>query len=429
MLKTGPNYFSALVMIASCAVSAQESAEEQNTTHSSEDNREAMAELPEGRFEILTDKFFQVSQPHVSEKISFRGLSDWERRVSGTHGFDYAFVNAPIAQIGSEGGKTYADNEMDLYLQWRINTGSNSEGKLFFWGTYVQTFSSLANGEFSRSQGLITSTISAGTDPDKSFVAPSALWWQQSFNNSGFLYRTGQLYATSLWGNNKYTFDDREGFMNSVLSSNIGLPWSDTPRGLGVMVQQTIGSAYVSLGIQDAKAKQDQIDVDSFLDGKYLYTGELGYNTNIGSDHEGRYKISLGYVDGTAGTAEAQTESNASGWGLALSARQDLGDIGLFAQYRRSLSDRIAQGIKTSANAGVVFNKPLGFSDDALGIGLLYASSSDEAERDEYGGEIYWRFQMTPRLDITPDIQIYRPGQPDQSGITVVGAFRFRYVL
>jgi len=386
-----------------------------------------MAQLPEGRYEIMTDKLFGVSDTHITDKLSFPELSTWERRMSRGFGFDYAFVNAPIFQAGSESGDAYADNEMDLYLRWRVGTGDKSSGTIFFWGTWVQTFSSQPNGEFSESQGLITTTISAGTDPKKSFTAPSALWWQQSFDKSGFLYRTGQLYATSLWGNNLYTFDDREGFMNSVLSNNVGLPWADTPRGLGGMAQQTIGNIYIAAGIQDANGKQDQIDVDSFTDGNFLYAGEIGYNSNINGANEGRYKLALGYVDKTKDPNSSEEDS---GWGLALSIRQEINEqMGLFAQYRRTFDGRVALGIKTAANAGIVFNQPGGFRDDALGIGLLYAAPSNPDDDSEYGAEVYWRLQLTPRLDITPDLQLYKPGQANTSGVVAIGSLRFRYVL
>jgi len=392
--------------------------------------KEAVGELPEGRFERLTDKLFPISRPHIAGDISFKKLSDWERRVSAEQGFDYAFINAPLFQAGSENSENYADNEMNLYLQWRIGEDSQTKSRIFFWGTYVQTFSSLPNGTFSQSQDLITSTISAGTDPNKSFVAPSALWWEQNFFNRGLTYRAGQLFANSLWANNRYTADDRQGFMNSVLSSSVGLPWSDRPRGLGGMVRKSIGIGYLSFGIQDAKAEQDTIDFSSFTDGDFLYTTEVDLSRNLDTGEEGKYKLTLGYMDST-GTG--RTAATASGWGLALSARQDFANrMGLFAQFRRSMNNRVAQGIETSANAGVVFNEPFGWPDDELGIGLLYANPSDNKLNNELGAEVYYRLQMTHRFDLSPDIQYYRPtgrGGSDSDSSTVVIGLRLRYIL
>ena len=348
--------------------------------------------------------------------------------MSRDKGFDYALVNAPVAQHGSEGGATYVDNELDLYMQWRFHRGEATTSRLYFWGTWVQTFSDLPNGAFSRSQGLVTGTISAGTDPGKSFTAPSALWWEQTFEKPGFSYSVGQLYATSLWGNNRYTADDREAFMNSVLSSNVGLPWSNVPRGLGVTVKKSTRFGYVSAGVQNANGDQTTIDFSNVLDGKFLYAAELAFTPNLNQDTEGAYKLSFGRIDEVG---DPSTETGAAGWGLGLSARQELNNrIGLFAQYRRSFGGRVAQGVETSANAGLVFKQPFGWADDSLGVGFLYAHPSDNSLRDEFGAEVYWRLQLTHRLDFTADVQMYRPrARTDTTSTAVVIGARFRYIL
>ena len=406
-----------VLLFATAMAAAEQSADRQEALN------QAAGELPEGRFEVLTEKLFRVERTHLGQEISFKGLSEWERRLSRERGIDYAFVNAPIGQIGSEGGETYADNEMDLYLQWRIEENASVTSRLFFWGTYVQTFSDNTNGEFSRSQQMLTSPISAGTDPNRHFTAPSALWWEQAFHNRGLTYRAGQLYATSLWGNNRYTADDREGFTNSVLSSNVGLPWSDRPRGLGVMVKQALGFGYVAAGIQDAKAEQDRIDFDSAFDGRLLYTVEVGITPALNQDREGRYTVAVGYMDTDPGGQQ-------SSWGLAFSLRQELNpEMGVFAQFRHTFGNRVAQEIRSSANLGLVFKQPFGWTDDSLGIGLLYARPDDAGLRDEFGVEAYWRLQLTHRLDFTPGVQIIRPRARGANGTTAIGSMRIRYVL
>ena len=388
----------------------------------------AVGALPEGRYDILTDKLWAIQKTHFGRPKSFPALASWERRMSRDKGFDYALVNASVVQHGSEGGEYYADNEMDLYLQWRFHRREATTSRFYFWGTWVQTFSDLPNGAFSRSQDLLTGTISAGTDPGKSFVAPSALWWEQTFEKTGLSYSVGQLYATSLWGNNRYTADDREAFMNSVLSSNVGLPWSSVPRGLGGMVKKSTRVGYVAAGVQNANGDQTTIDFSTALDGKFLYVAEFAFTPNLNLDTEGAYKLSFGRIDQTG---DPNTETGAAGWGLGLSARQEINDrIGLFAQYRRSFGGRVAQGVETSANAGLVFKQPFGWTDDSLGLGFLYAHPSDASLRDEFGAEVYWRLQLTHRLDITADIHLYRQrARADTSSTAIVVGARFRYIL
>ena len=339
-------------------------------------------------------------------------------------------LNTPIFQVGSEDGKSYLDNWMDLYLQWRAFDNDRSSGKIFFWGLWVQTFTDLPSGAFARSQGLFTLPNGGETDLGKSVVAPSSLWWEQSFHQIGLTYRVGQLYASSLWGGNDYLGDDRETFMNSVLGANKGAPWASGNRGLGAMITLGNDAFYASVGFQDAKGNQERIDFNSFGDGEFAYLGELGFTPGVAGKNAGVYKLNVGYVDETGRGA---IPAEQSGWGLILSAQHDIGEeYGLFAIYRRSW-DRYVNNTEVAAGAGVMWKKPLGWVDDRLGIGAIYTKPHDTKEgalRDEYGLEAFWRFQLTPRLDMTTDLQFYpRPGRKEQDDPVAVFGLRLRYIL
>ena len=69
---------------------------------------------------------------------------------------------------------------------------------------------------------------------------------------------------------------------------------------------------------------------------------------------------------------------------------------------------------------GVIPGRPL----DRLGIGFYYIDVSNprftgllggtrEFLRDEYGGEVFYNFAITPWLLLTPDIQVIRPAQKE----------------
>ena len=295
---------------------------------------------------------------------------------------------------------------------------------------WVQTLSDLPSGGFAQSQGLFTLPNGGATDPEKSVVAPSALWWEQSIHSVGLTYRVGQLYAPSLWGSNDYLGDDRATFMNTALGGNQGVPWAGGNRGLGAMVTVSNDELYAAVGFQDAKGNQERLDFSSFGDGEFAYLAEIGFTPTFAGKNAGKYKLNVGYVDETG---DGTNSAGQSGWGLILSARQDIGDdYGLFAIYRRSW-DRYANNTEEAGGAGVVWKKPLGWVDDRLGIGAIYARPSDTNEgtlRDEYGLEAFWRFQMTPRLDMTTDLQFYpQPGRKVQDDPVAVFGLRFRYIL
>jgi hypothetical protein len=399
---------------------------------SANDNAAAAALGPpiSGPFKGLTDEIFPTSQHHLSDRLSFSDYYQWKRKLSAKHGIDFIFLNSPIFQVGTVNGKTYLDNEMDLYLQWRVFENERTTGKLFFWGLWVQTFTDRPSGAFAQSQDLFTFPNGGATDPNKSVVAPSALWWEQSFQPLGLTYRLGQLYASSLWGSNDYLGDDRATFMNTALGGNQGAPWASGNRGLGAMATLGGDSFYVSLGFQDAKGDQQRIDFNSFGDGQFMYLGELGVTPTFAGKHKGIYKIAAGYVDATG---QGSSPGEQGGRGIIISAQQDIGDdYGLFGIFRHSW-DRYANNTERAAGAGVMLKRPFGWADDRLGVAAFYAKPYDDnggALGEEYGLEAFWRFQLTPRLDLTPDLQLYlQPGRSDQNDPVAVFGLRLRYIL
>ena len=382
---------------------------------------------PVSRFDSLTDSIYATSDPLLSDRLSFPENYEWKRELSGNLGFDYVLLNTPLFQAGSVDGKVYGDNELDLFLQWRAFDNTQSAGKIFFWGLWVQTFTDLPSGAFAKSQGLRSFPNGGATDPDKSVVAPSALWWEQEFKPVGITYRVGQLYAPTLFGSNSYLGDDRATFMNTILSTNQGTPWAGGNRGLGAMVSLDRDEFYASLGFQDAKGDQKSLD---FADGKFAYLGELGWTPTFDGEHQGNYKVTVGYVDQTS---IGNDPANQSGWGGTLSAQQDISDAyGFFGILRRSYG-RVISNTDTAAGVGFTLKKPLGRVDDMLGTGAFYSKPFENGNgtfRDEYGIEAFWNIQLTPRLQFSPDMQLYlQPGRVNQNGQVFVAGFRFQYVL
>ncbi len=384
---------------------------------------------PVKRFQLLTDEIYATTDHHTSDALSFPNYYEWKRKLSEQHGVDFVVLNTPIFQVGSVGEQGYADNELDVYFQWRAFENERTAGKLFFWGLWVQTFTDLPSGAFAASQGLLSFPNGGATDPGKSVVAPSALWWEQTFFKTGLTYRLGQLYAASLFGANDHLGDDRATFMNTVLGTNNGAPWSSGNRGLGAMLTWGGKHGYLSFGFQDAKGDQISIDFDSFADGHFAYLAEAGITPEI-NGLKGRYNFTIGYVDETAPGGAA---SDRSGWGYILSAQQHVTDtVSLFGIYRGS-KERIVNNAEATAGLGLIVDQPFGWKNDKFGFGAFYQKPFDKmggAVRDEYGIEAFYNYQLTPRLSISPDIQVYlQPGRTQQSGTPVVVGFRLQYVL
>jgi len=54
-----------------------------------------------------------------------------------------------------------------------------------------------------------------------------------------------------------------------------------------------------------------------------------------------------------------------------------------------------------AVNAGAAMLKPLGIRGEA-GLGVSWAEPINDALRDQYGGEVYWKILLTPDLWLTP---------------------------
>lgn len=383
-----------------------------------------------GEFKSLTDELYATQVPLLTNTLSFSDYYQWKRRLSANYGVDFILLNTPIYQISSTTGENYWDNEMDLYFQWRLLENDCTNGHFFFWGLWVQTFSKLASGAYAASQGLSSFPNGGATDPNKSVVAPSALWWEQTIKPINLAYRIGQLYAPSLWGANDYLGDDRATFMNTVFGTNQGVPWANGSRGLGAMLTVGTENFYAAAGTQDTKGDQESIDANSFSDGKFMYLGELGVKLSFGKNDQGFYKVTAGYVDKTqSGNALDQK----AGYGITVNGRHDLeDDFGFFGIVRHSYN-RFVNNTQTAAAIGALWKKPLERSDDLLGLGGFYYKPHDTQKgtvREEYGCELFWKIQLTPRLDATPDFQLYlQPGDKNQKTPVTIFGLRLRYVL
>jgi len=186
------------------------------------------------------------------------------------------------------------------------------------------------------------------------------------------------------------------------------------------------GSWYVSAGFADAKGSQKKPDFDSFSDGDFKYIAEFGFSTSFGG-RPGEYRITPSYTDRTGDT---DAPADRSGWGLILTAKQEVADtLKVFAQYRHSW-DRAVGSFDRLLTAGLMVEPPFGWTDDLMGIGFFHGHPIDSRDREEYGFEAFYRLQLTYRLDVTPDIQIYRAGRATRTDDTVViGGLRLRVVF
>ncbi len=72
-----------------------------------------------------------------------------------------------------------------------------------------------------------------------------------------------------------------------------------------------------------------------------------------------------------------------------------------------------------------MFKQVLGFQQDELGFASFWVDPVKQNQNDEYGVETFWRFQLTNRSQLTPDIQLIRPSGSVNRNLETVLSLRY----
>ena len=245
------------------------------------------------------------------------------------------------------------------------------------------------------------------------------LYWSQKLFDGRLSLSLGQVDTTD-YVNVYGLVNPWTSFSNLAFQTGGTIPAPNQGLGMaaGVMVTDQL---YMIGGIADANG--DPSDPAStfnsfFDDTEYFKHIEIGWTTN-------RERIFLDNVHLTAWHVDERTEAaTPSGWGFAFSASTFIKDRWM-PFLRLGYANDGGALWSHSATLGVGYY--LDQNKDLLGFAVNWnkpsASSYGPGLSDQVTMELFYRFQLTPELAITPDIQwVVNPAlAPDQSHLWVVG--------
>ena len=166
---------------------------------------------------------------------------------------------------------------------------------------------------------------------------------------------------------------------------------------------------------------------DNFFDGNFFKSIEVGYVPSMAERYFRKLSITYWHTDSykSAGGSDIS-----SGEGLAISAHWFFKNR--FMPYARFAFSN-GNGENAFYKKDIQIGHGLRFkSHDILGIGLSWAETNkpDVKDKDQYTAEVFYRFNLTAHLEITPDFQyIINPTfNPDKSSLTYL-AIRGRITL
>jgi porin len=228
------------------------------------------------------------------------------------------------------------------------------------------------------------------------------LYWRQRLNQGRATVNSGLLDATDYV--NVYALASPwTGFMNfafSTGSSSIFIP-NDAAFGIagGTMLNENM---FLIGGVVNAWTDStdpfDTVD-DFFSENEYFSSVELGWTRSPGRIYQDNMHVTLWHVD------ESIPAETPGGWGVAFNYSLSLNNDQFMPFIRGGYADDGGTLLQKSLSAGLGYN----INGDQLGVAANWGQPNENSFganlKDQYVLEVYYRWQLSEQIAITPDIQ------------------------
>lgn len=349
----------------------------------------------------LTDPQFRSDFP---ENLA-PGYFAWKERLATDYGFrfniDYlALGQSSNADIGSgDAGGGIAR----FYGSWQ----ATETGSLTFKIENRHAYGAVAPQFFGFDGGALSIT---GTAFNDSGTLLTNLFWTQRAADNSWTFQIGQIDVTDfvdLYGLvSPYT-----AFQNLAFNTN---PTINAPNpGLAIAGGVQLGTnVYATASLADANADPSSPDFDVFSDGELFKSVEIGYTSGFDRTYFDNVHVTLWHSDA------ADDGSRAKDYGAAFSAAWFINNTWM-PFLRAGTSKGTAALYESSVSAGLGYYAR---NADLAGIGLNWAQANG-ISGNQKTVEAFYRFSLSPSLQITPSIQFIDNPLLDasQSSITLVG--------
>jgi porin len=317
--------------------------------------------------------------------------------------------------------RTAGAGDYDLFGRWQPpGIEGTAPGQLGFNFEFRHAYSDITPSQLNQQFGSVLRTTRAFNDTDPRI---SDLWWEQRFVDDRFRARVGGIGMRN--------FFDQHRFKSQNLYFQ-GVAFSDSPTiafpggGLGAVLEFTPAQDFhFVLGIADANGNGDVFDSFSsvFDRNEYFTAFEIDYAPRGEGMRESKYSLTLWHADAL------EERDRPSGRGISLLTEQQIiDDLYVFARY--GYGEGASRPVEHLVSAGFGTQRAFGLGDDALGLALSWARPPDSSLRDQWGAELFYRAQLTTRLQLSPGVQmIVHPSENPDADVVAVFQLRFRVVF
>jgi porin len=356
--------------------------------------------------------------PNGPVSILDRWIDDFNDRMDKAMALKFGAAYTTVYQRASDGEeKDAAGGDADLFARWRVLGGEKdgTRSVLGVNGEYRHDFGEQVPKDLSNQFDSLWRTTNGFGVQDPELVQA---WWEQHLADDKLVLTIGKLDVDNFY--NKYRYQsDSTAFMSQAFSSN---PARKHPgNGLGFNALARVANDwYVTAGVHDANGNKAKSGFHTIDEGDVFVAAEVGWTPTFEDFGKGNYSLDVWHTD------EATIEGFPSDKGVALSCEQEM--CKHYVPFlRASWSDGDATGISYMAEAGIGLEGVVRAKEDLTGIGVVWAKPDDPAFRDQFGGEVFHRFQISPDMQLTVGYQyVVDPAKAPSSNHDPVGIFEIR---
>jgi porin len=364
----------------------------------------------------------------VDRPTLFERWSEWKKGLTDKHGFSFSLDYSAVGLSASESPEEdrSAGGMVRFFGAWElVGRGTENTGTFVWKVEHRHAYTDVAPSGFGFSLGYVGLIEPPFSDQGFRFTN---LYWRQNLANGkvtllgGFLDATDyvDVYAlASPW----------TGFLNFAFSTGtttLAVP-NDAALGVAAGAMLTDNIFLIgSLSDLNADPTDPSETVSSFFsDHEYFKSVEIGWTTAQDRIYLDNVHLTLWHAD------EREEAAQPSGWGANLSWTTHL--AGKWLPFvRAGYADEGGSLTQKSVSVGFGYQPNPGKS--LLGLGLNWGQPNEDTWGpgldDQYTAELFYRWQISKGLALTPDLQyIKNPAlDPSTSSIWVFG-LRVRGVL
>jgi porin len=294
------------------------------------------------------------------------------------------------------GNKTGAAGDFDIFGKWSIFSSSSNDGYIGFAIENRHHLAPITPANLNKTIGLRWQTADGFNQQKLSLIQ---IWWEQYLFNHHFGFRVGKIDQYDFFDANDYESSNLY-FVNEALSSNPAI--AAPSNGLGAVIGIFIKKLYMLAGIGDTNAEKTSLNFSAFWKKQqYFRAIEFGYHNEIDQNWGNNYHVTLWSTD-----PQSKPDGTQKNQGFTLSMSQHFNNnIIYLLRYSHAYPPKNSKLIQNLVVSGIIFKNLFLIPHNLLGFGFGCGSFRN-VKQPQYVAESFFRIQITPYTQITPDLQL-----------------------